>query len=156
MGVPVPPGPKETEVPQEPWGSQAPRASTVTQGSQVNKDWQEFLVKEARLGKTERSALPAHLDQLAWQGKEESKAHRASTDSRGCLATKGPLESQESQVIWVFLERAVQWVRLDQGESEAFPEREGSWVQSVCREPRGSLERRAPTGQRAALVHLEQ
>lgn len=67
-------GPLETEVPQELWEYQAPKASLVTQERQVNKDLQECQVKEVLLGKMEKLGLLDPLAHLVLQETEESKA----------------------------------------------------------------------------------
>lgn len=76
-------------------------------------------------------------------------------DSRVCLETKGPLENLENQVTKVFMESSVLLVRLVQGESEEYLEREENLVQLVCRDQRESQVHQVQTGQRAAPVPLE-
>lgn len=76
-------------------------------------------------------------------------------DSRVCLAIKAPLESLENQVIWVFLENLVPWVRLDHGENAEFQGKEENLVQMVFRVLKEFLELLVLMGQRAALDLLE-
>lgn len=76
-------------------------------------------------------------------------------DSRVCPAIKVPLESLENQVIWVFLESLVQWVRLDHGENVEFQGKEENLVQMVCRVLKEFLELLVQMDQRVALVLLE-
>lgn len=66
-------GPLETGGLLEPWDYQAPRASTVTQERQVNKDLQECQVKEVLLGKMEKLALLVHLAHPVLPETEESR-----------------------------------------------------------------------------------
>lgn len=73
MVVQAPQGPLETEDLQEPWEGQAPRASTVTQERQVNKDLRECRVKGVLLEKMEKLVLQAHLAHLVSQETEESR-----------------------------------------------------------------------------------
>lgn len=63
----------ETEDPQESWECLAPRASMVTQERQVNKDLQEWQVKEVLLEKMEKLALLVPLVPLVSQETEESR-----------------------------------------------------------------------------------
>lgn len=76
-------------------------------------------------------------------------------DSRVCLVIKAPLESLVNQVIWVFLENLVPWVRLDHGENVEFQGKEENLVQMVFRVLKEFLERLVPMGQRAAPDLLE-
>lgn len=75
-------------------------------------------------------------------------------DSRVCLEIKAPLENLENQVTKVFLESLVLWVKLDQGVSVEFLEREEKWAQLVCRDQKESLVHLVQMGQRVALVPL--
>lgn len=75
-------------------------------------------------------------------------------DSRVCLEIKAPLENLENQVTKVFPESLVLLAQSDQGESEAFLEREESWVQLVCRDLKEFPEHLVQMGQRVVPVPL--
>lgn len=152
MVVPVLQGPLETEGLQEPWESQAPRASVVTQERRGNRDLQECQVKEVLQEKMERLGLQDPLVHLVLQETEESRDLQVKMASRVCLEIKGLLESLGNQVTKVFLENLVLWVRLDRGESVEFLGREENWVQQVCRDLKEFLVHLVQMGQRVALV----
>lgn len=65
--------PLETEDPQELWEYQAPRALTVIQVKQGNRDLQECPVKEVLLEKTEKLVLQDLRVQLVLRETEESR-----------------------------------------------------------------------------------
>lgn len=78
-------------------------------------------------------------------------------DSRDCLEIRALQENLENQETKVFLENLVLWVKLDQGVSVEFLEREENWVQLACRGRRVFLVLLVQMDQRVApvlLVHL--
>lgn len=143
------------EDPPVPWELPDQRASTETQGRQVNKDRLAYQDKEVHQGKMERSA---RLDQLALrvlQGREESRVLLESMVSRGCQDNRDPQESLGNQVIWVFLARVEQLVKSERGANVEIQEREENLDQTVCKDQRESQERQGQMGQRVVQVLLE-
>lgn len=145
----------EPGVSQDRWDCLDLKVSAEIQGRQENRDLQEFRVKEVPLVKMAKKAqlvLQALLDQPE---REESRDPLACMASRDYLDLQVHQESQENQVIRVFLEKLDQLEPLDQEASVELLVREAIQALLVCRDPRVFLEPQDLMDQREAQDQQE-